>query len=95
MVEVNNGFSTMTGFTHADAVGKTTIGVNIFKNPADRQLLTMAVKDHGACENLEMVFVRKDGSELVGMVSARSIELHRCAASHQRGPRHHRTQTCR
>ena len=75
VVEVNDGFSAMTGFTRTDVVGETTIGVNLFKNPADRQLLTTAIKDHGVCKNLEIVFVRKDGSELVGMVSARSIEL--------------------
>jgi len=75
IVEVNEGFSALTGFTRSDAVGQTTRGLKLFKHPADRQLLVTAIKDHGICENLEFTFLRKNGSEFVGMVSARSTDL--------------------
>ena len=75
VVEVNDGFAAMTGFTRPDVVGKTTLGFNMFKHPDDRELLVTVLKDHGICKNLEFVLLRKDGSEYVGMVSVRRIDL--------------------
>ncbi len=72
-VEMNDGFFTMTGFTRADVIGRSSLEINLWKNPAERQELVRLLKEKGACENLEAVFQRKDGSELIGMVSAKVI----------------------
>ena len=72
-VEMNDGFFTMTGFTRADVIGRSSLDINLWKNPAERQELVGLLKEKGACENLEAVFQRKDGSELIGMVSAKVI----------------------
>ncbi len=74
-VDMNEGFFRLTGFTRADVIGKSTVDINMWKNPADRQKVLNALKDAGICENLEVIFNRKDGSELIGMVSARLIAL--------------------
>lgn len=74
-VEMNDGFFTLTGFTRADVIGRSTLDINLWKNPAERHELVQLLKEKGACENLEAVFLRKDGLELIGMVSARVILL--------------------
>jgi PAS domain S-box-containing protein len=75
IVIINDGFTTLTGFTRAEVIGKSTMEVNIWKNPADRQQVVTALKKKGFCDNLEAVFQRKDGSQLNGIVSAKLIAL--------------------
>ena len=75
LVGVNEGFTAMTGYTRAEVMGKSTLDVNIWKNPADRQKLVTALNEKGFCENMEAVFQRKDGSQFTGIVSAKIITL--------------------
>ena len=79
-VNMNEGFTTMTGFTRAEVLGKSILEVNIWKNPQDRQKLVAILSENGFCENLEAGFQRKDGSQLIGMISAKIIILQ--GASH-------------
>ena len=74
-VDVNLGFEAMSGYTRAEVIGKSTIVINIWQHPADRQHLVAALKEHGFCENLELEFRRKDGSQVVGMTSAKMIAI--------------------
>ena len=74
-VEINKGFTDLTGFTREDVAGKTTLDLNIWHNPADRQQMVEALQRHGFCENLETVFRRKDGSLGTGLLSARTLLL--------------------
>ncbi len=75
IVSINDSFTALTGFTRHDAVGKRSRQINLWKNPTDRQRLIDALDAAGVCDNLEVVFRRKDGSELIGMLSARPITL--------------------
>ena len=74
-VEVNTGFTDLTGFTFADVSGKTSKEIDIWYDPADRQRLVQKLNKHGYCENLEARFRRKDGSVATGLMSARVISL--------------------
>jgi len=74
-VGINEGFTALSGFTRAEVIGKSTLEVNIWKNPADRQMVVAALNQDGFCENMESVFQRKDLSQLIGMTSARTIVL--------------------
>lgn len=74
-ININEGFTALTGYTRADVMGKTVQEINIWKNPADRQKLITALTEHGFCENLQAVFLCKDGRQPIGMVSARVILL--------------------
>ena len=75
LVGVNDGFTVQTGFTRAEVVGKTTLEVNIWKHPADRDKFVRVLNEKGFCENMETVLQRKDGSLFTGMISARVISL--------------------
>ena len=74
-VDINEGFTRITGYTRDDVIGKTSLELNIWEDPADRQRLVHALQEKGYIENLEAQFRRKDGSLLSGLMSARAILL--------------------
>ncbi|MEE4240519.1 MAG: PAS domain S-box protein, partial [Desulfopila sp.] len=74
-VEVNKGFTDLTGYTAEEVVGRTSADINIWHNPGDRQKLVERLRQEGFCENLEAVFRRKDGSLTEALMSARTISL--------------------
>lgn len=74
-VEINEGFTRLTGFTREDVIGRTSLEISIWRNPADRQKLVDGLQDKGYCENLEAEFYRKDGSIAAALMSARIIML--------------------
>lgn len=78
-VEVNRGFTELTGFTKKDIQGKCSADLEIFHNPLDRLELVKRLDRDGYCENLEALFRRKDGSLAYGLMSARVMHL---GASH-------------
>ena len=75
IIDINDGFTSLTGFTRAETVGKPSLKMNIWKNPADRQRVVEELSEKGSCENFEAVFLRKDGSQTIGMLSAKMITM--------------------
>ncbi len=76
VVDINDGYTTITGFNREDMVGKNTPAINIWKDIADRNKVVSILKEHGHCDNYEAVFTRKDGREITGLMSAKIIFLH-------------------
>lgn len=74
-VDVNGGFTKLTGFTREDTVGRTSLEINIWNDPADREKLVQGLREKGFYENLEARFRRKDGSIGTGLMSAKIISL--------------------
>jgi PAS domain S-box-containing protein len=74
-VDINDGFTKLTGFTREDAIGRTSLEINIWNDPADRQKLVQGLREKGYYENLEAHFRRKDGSIGIGLMSARVFSL--------------------
>ena len=74
-VAVNDRFAEHSGYTGAEAIGKTTLEIDFWKDPADRETVFDALGQHGRCDNLEVVLRRKDGSEFIGLLSATIIRL--------------------
>lgn len=74
-VEVNKGFTDLTGFTAEDVIGITSEEIDIWHDPADRQRLVNNLKKYGYCENLEAKFCKKDGSLTTALMSARVISI--------------------
>ncbi len=74
-VDLNEGFTALTGYTRAEVIGKSSRDINIWKNPAERQQFVTSLKEKGFCENLETGFRHKDGSQLTAIMSAKIITL--------------------
>jgi PAS domain S-box-containing protein len=74
-IDINEGFTKLTGYTREEAIGKTSMALNIWADPKDRERLVKALKSEGCVENLEARFLRKNGQVAVGLMSARVLRL--------------------
>jgi PAS domain S-box-containing protein len=75
LLEVNEGFTAMLGFTRAEAIGKTVSQLSIWADPADRAAFVSDLEDRGQIGGLETTLRRKDGTLIRCLASARTIEL--------------------
>ncbi len=74
-VDINEGFTALTGFTKEDVFGKTSVEIDIWHNPTERKKLVHVLRSKGYYENLEAQFRIKDGSVATALMSARVIRL--------------------
>jgi PAS domain S-box-containing protein len=74
-VSINKGFTRMSGYTEDDVIGKTSVDLNIWAIPADREWLVNCLKEKGEADNFETTFIRKNGTVLYGIMSAAIIDL--------------------
>lgn len=74
-VEINEGFTKITGYTPEDLKGKSSYDINIWADFRDRERLVKELKEKGVYENLEAIFVMKDGRKKYGLMSAKIMML--------------------
>ncbi len=74
-MEVNDGFTKVTGYSKEDVIGRTSLEIDIWAYPEDRSRLVEGLRAHGEVVNLEANFRMKDGTEKVGLMSASLIEI--------------------
>ena len=74
-LEINHGFTAMTGYTEDDVFGKSSLELNIWANPEDRAKLLEGLKRDGEVVNLEAKFRTKSGTLVSGLMSAAIIEV--------------------
>jgi len=74
-IDINEGFTRLTGYSKADVIGKTSLEINIWNNPTDRDLLIKGLKEKGFVDNFEAKFKCKDGSLRTALMSARIINI--------------------
>jgi len=73
-VSVNKGFEQISGYTRQQAIGKTSVEINIWKDPEDRRKVIEALRARGEIQNYEAPFLTRSG-EIYGLMSAAIIEL--------------------
>ncbi|HEY5511010.1 MAG TPA: ATP-binding protein [Prolixibacteraceae bacterium] len=74
-IDINEGFTNITGFTREDIIGKLSQEINIWAIPEDLEKLVAGLKQRGYIENLESKFRCKDGSLKTAIISANIIIL--------------------
>jgi PAS domain S-box-containing protein len=74
-VAVNEGFTRALGWSEAEVLGRSSLELGVWVDPADRARLVAGLERDGFVENQEVRFRRKDGSTLAGLISARIITL--------------------
>jgi PAS domain S-box-containing protein len=75
LLEVNETFTRLSGYAREEAVGRTTVELGLWAEPADREAELATVARHGQIREVEYRFRMKDGRELTGMLSAEQIEI--------------------
>ncbi|MBI9054528.1 MAG: PAS domain S-box protein [Bacteroidales bacterium] len=76
-IDINDGFTNLMGYTERDVRGKTSIELNVWVNPKDRNRLVNALLENEFVSNLEAQFRRKDGSVTTALMSASFIEVNK------------------
>ncbi len=73
--EVNRGFTDLSGYSHEDVKGKTSLDIEIWADPKDREHLKNELIARGEVKNFEAKFRLKDGTIKTGLMSASLIEI--------------------
>lgn len=73
IIEVNDGFYTITKYSHPDVVGSTTLGLSIWVNNQDRDWLINSLENNQKVVEKEFQFRRKTGEILIGLITAELI----------------------
>jgi PAS domain S-box-containing protein len=74
LLEINDRFAEVSGFSREDAVGKTTVELRIWNNPADHTQFVSVLRRAGSVQG-EYTFVRPNGQKWTGFVSAQLLQL--------------------
>ncbi|MFC1578315.1 PAS domain S-box protein, partial [Thermodesulfobacteriota bacterium] len=74
-VEINEGFTMLTGYTRADVIGMSSRDIKIWDIPEDRKKILAELNKTGFADNVESKFRCKNGEIKSGLISARIINL--------------------
>lgn len=74
-VDVNEGFTHLTGYALDEVIGRTSEEIGIWVDPADREKLVEGLSANGVVENLEAQFRLKDGSTTIALMSACILDV--------------------
>ena len=75
LLEVNPGFEAVTGYTRAEAIGRSALDLRLWADPAERERLVTELRLYGQVLYRFFTFRRKDGALRIGQFSARPITI--------------------
>jgi two-component system, cell cycle sensor histidine kinase and response regulator CckA len=74
-VEVNEGFTKVSGWSAEEGLGKTALDLDLWAEPKDREVVQARLKADGFLREVEGRFKRKDGTPFHGAVSGRFMTV--------------------
>jgi len=74
-VEINEGFTTLTGYQRSDILDKSSKDIQIWAIAEDRKRIVSDLNKYGYADNIESRFRCKNGEIKPGLISARIIDL--------------------
>ena len=75
IVDANEGYTKLLGYSRDESIGKTTAGLSIWANLADRATFIGTLEKFGEITNFETTLRRKDGTVVTVLDSGKTIEL--------------------
>jgi len=75
IIDVNEGFTRLSKYSEQEIKGKSSLDVNIWHDPKDREKMVARLQEEGQLENFEAEFKRKDGQVITGLLSTKVIML--------------------
>ena len=74
-VDINEGFTHLTGYSREDVLGRSSLDLSIWVDPADRERLVRGLTTSGFVSELRARFRRKNGEVGTGVMSARVMKV--------------------
>ena len=75
ILEINNTFYDVFGFTKKEALESSTIDLKLWVNIKDRNWVLSQIKGRGEVNKIEFQFKKKSGEHITGLFSAHTIHL--------------------
>jgi PAS domain S-box-containing protein len=75
LVEINDSFASFLGFQREELIGQTTVGLNLWAHPEERQKMINMLKKPEASGTMEIELRRKDGKKIVGYFTFKTFRL--------------------
>ena len=75
VVDLNRGFTALTGYSPAEALGRSSAAIGLWDGPDGRGLLEAALDGQEMVQNLEFDFRHRDGRVRTGTTAARRVNL--------------------
>lgn len=73
--DVNDGFTVLTGYSRKDAVGRTTLDLDLWADPSQRHAYVERVASEGRMADFVTVMRRKDGTTIDCLQSSSALTL--------------------
>jgi PAS domain S-box-containing protein len=74
-LEVNEAFLRVTGYTRAEALGRTSLELNLWVDVNDRTRMVQGIRQQGAVHNMEFTFRTKSGARREALMSVEPLEI--------------------
>jgi len=74
-LDCNQAFLNIMGYERAEVVGHSSLDLNIWADPRDRENLVNFLRQSSNCQGLEAQFGKKDGEVFWGQMSASMMEV--------------------
>lgn len=74
-IEINNAFVDTMGFSREEIIGHTSLELNIWGNPEDRQRMVQLLRRDHQVADVEVNFRRKSGEVFPALFSAKFVEI--------------------
>jgi PAS domain S-box-containing protein len=75
ILEVNDSFASLTGYTHNELIGKSTLSLNLYADPADRARALAIMMEQDRLRDFEFPIRLKSGELRLYSMSAEVFEL--------------------
>ncbi|WP_051822835.1 PAS domain S-box protein [Desulfonatronum thiodismutans] len=76
IVEINEAFMALSGYSRQEVLGKTVLELNIWKYPEERDVFLDILRKNGTCSRHEADFRMKNNKLLTGLMFSKMIQLH-------------------
>jgi PAS domain S-box-containing protein len=77
-IEVNDAFTLIAGYTREEALTDSSVGLKLWANEEDREIVVSDLRAGRAVEGREYQFRTKSGKNITGLFSAQIIKLSSC-----------------
>jgi PAS domain S-box-containing protein len=76
ILEVNDSWAELSGYDRDELIGKSTIDLGLYLDPADRRRMLAILKEQNYVRDFEFAIKRKSGESRLITFSAEPLELH-------------------